>query len=106
MAGVKNSLSQEYRNQVRVFVLVDYVGRKLCPDVLFKSKGWLTAGMQLCKRLELEQPRMCRFENQRKILCPSIGITNYNVFYMTLFTGIVEVIFGGDNKSQVVIREI
>ena len=98
MAAAKNSLSQEYRNWVWVFVPVDYVGRKVCPDVLFKSKDWLTAGMQLCKRLEPEQSRMCLFKNQRKILCPSIGI-NYNAFYMTLFTRILEVIFGGDNES-------
>ena len=49
MAAAKNSLSQEYRNWVWVFVLVDYDGRKLCPDVLFKSKDWLTAGMQCVK---------------------------------------------------------
>ena len=63
MAAAKNSLSQEYRNWVRVFALVDYVGKKPCPDVLFKSKDWLTAGLQFCKRLEPEQSRICRFKN-------------------------------------------
>ena len=65
MAVAKNSLSQKYINWVWAFILIDYGDRQLCGDVLCKKEKWQTDLVQLYKRLETEQSRICRFENQR-----------------------------------------
>ena len=57
--------------------------------------------MELYKRLEPEQPRLCCFKNQRQVLCPFSEITNHSDFYLTLLTGIIEVIFGSKYESLV-----
>ena len=57
--------------------------------------------MEFYKRLEPEQPRLCWFKNQRQVLCPSSEITNHSDFYLTLLTGIIEVIFGSKYESLV-----
>ena len=91
MGAAKENLIQGYRNWLRVFILIDYVGGELCSDVLFKKENWPTDGVQLYKRLEPKQSRICRFKNQRQILCPSRGITNCNDFDLTLFVRIIEI---------------
>ena len=101
MASAKSNLSQEYRNRVRVFVLIDYLDRQLCRDALFNKENCPSDIVEFYKKLETEQSRICRFKSQRQILCPSSEITDYNDFQLTLFTGIIEVIFGSKFISQV-----
>lgn len=38
MAAAKDNLSQDYRNWFQVFILIDFGGRQLCRDLLFKKK--------------------------------------------------------------------
>ena len=99
MAAAKNSLSQEHRNWVQIFILIDYSGRQVSRDVPFKKENSLTGGVQFYKRLEPEQSRICSFKNQCEILCPSSGISNCNDFDLTSFTRIIEAIFGSKYES-------
>ena len=64
-----------------------------------KKENWSTDGVQLYERLESQQSRIYRFKNQCQVLCPSSVITNYNDFGQTLFTRIIEVIFGSKYES-------
>ena len=59
MAAVIENGIQEYRNWVRVFVLIDYNGGKLCLDVLFIKGNWPIDGVNLHRRLEPEHSRIC-----------------------------------------------
>ena len=101
MAAMKDNLIQEYRNWVRLLILIDYGGGELCLDVLLKKENLASDGVELYKRLEPEQPRLCWFKNQRQVLCPSSEITSHSDFYLTLFTGIIEVMFGSKYESLV-----
>ena len=93
LAAAKNSF------WVFIFILIDYSDRQASRDAPFKKENWLTDGVQLYKILESEQSRICRFKNQRQFLCPSSGISNYIDFDLTLFTRIIEAIFGSKYKS-------
>ena len=87
MAG-KDNLTQECRNWVRVFILIDNGGGELCLDVLFEKENWSTDGVHLYKKLEPEQSRIYQFKNKRQIICPSSEIANHNDFDLTLLTRI------------------
>ena len=101
IASGKDNLSQEYRNRVFVFILIDYGGRQLCRYVFFKKENWSTDRVQLYKRIEPEQSSTCWFKNQHQILCPSSGIADHNDFDMTLYTSIIEGICGSEYESVV-----
>ena len=100
MAAAKDKISQ-YKNWVRIFLLIDYGGREVCRDVLFNKEKWPTDGVELYKKLKPLQSKICRFKSQCETLCPSHGKTDHNKFDLTLFTGIIDVIFGSTYKSLV-----
>ena len=97
MASVKDSLIQDYRNWVWIFV--DYGGRQLCLDVLFKKKKWPSDEVHLYKRLEPERSRICQFNNEHQILCPYSGFTDHCDFDLTFFMRVIELIFGSTCQS-------
>ena len=94
MAGAQDNLIQEYRNWVRLFILIDHGGRQICRDVLFKNEKLPTDGVQLYKKLQPLRSKICQFKSQRQIISSPSGFTNYNDFDLTLFTRIIEVLFG------------
>ena len=57
--------------------------------------------VQLHKRVEPEQARICWFEDQREVLCPSSEVANYNFFYLIFFTRIIKVLFRSKYESLV-----
>ena len=100
MATAKDELSQ-YKNWVRIYILIDYGGREVCCNVLFAKENWPTDGAELFKRLKPLQKKICTFQKQREILCPASGMTDHNKFDLTLFTRIIEVLFGSTYKRLV-----
>ena len=62
MAAAKANLIQEYRNWIRVFILLDCDGGERCLHVFFKKENWPSDGVQLHKRLKPEQSRICSFK--------------------------------------------
>ena len=101
MASAKDNFSQEYRNWVRLFILIDHGGRQLCHDVLFKKENWPTDGVQLYQKLQPLQSKICQFKNQRQVISPPSGFVDHNDFDLTLFTKIIEVTFGKKYESLV-----
>ena len=49
-----------------------------------------TDGAKLYKELEGLKSKICRYEEQKKILCPSNGITDENKLDLTLYTSIID----------------
>ena len=100
MAAAKD-ISQEYENWLRLITLVDFAGRSLCRDVLFKLEKLPEDEVQLFKVLEPLKSRICRYQGQGEILCPPTGKTDHSKFDVTLFTSIIAVKFGNKYKSLV-----
>ena len=98
MAVAMDSLSEEYENWLRLTILVDFSGRNLCHNVLFAQEKLPTDGKLLYKELE---NLSCPFTDQRKIMCPSNGITNCDNFDVTLYTRIIKGKFGNKYDSLV-----
>ena len=98
MAVAMDSLSHEYENWLRLTILIDFSGRNLCHKVLFVLEQLPTDGKLLYKELETVS---CQYKDQRKILCPSSGITNCDKFDVTLYTRVIKEKFGNKYDSLV-----
>ena len=103
MATAKD-ISQEYENWFRLTTLVDFAGRSLCRDVLFKQENLPEDEVELFKELEPLKSRICRFQDQKEILCPSSGKTDHRKFDVTLFTSIITVKYG--NKHSLLVNDL
>ena len=94
-------ISQEYENWLRLMTLVDFAGRCLCRDVLFKLEKLPEDEVELFKVLEPLKSRICRYQDQQEVLCPSARKTDHSKFDLTLFTSIITVKYGNKYKSLV-----
>ena len=94
-------ISQEYENWLRLMTLVDFAGRSLCRDVLFKLEKLSEDEVELFKVLEPLKSRICHFQDQKEVLCPSTRKTDHSKFDLTLFTRIITVKYGNKYKSLV-----
>ena len=94
-------ISEEYENWLRLMTLVDFAGRSLCRDVLFKIEKLPEDEVQLFKVLEPLKSKICRYPDQSEILCPPTGKTDHRKFDVTLFTSIITVKYGNKYKSLV-----
>ena len=86
MAVAMDNLSEEYKNWLRLTILVDFSGRNLCHNVLFVKE---------------QETVSCQYKDQRKILCPTSGITNCDKFDVTLYTRVIKEKFGNKYDSLV-----
>ena len=103
MATAKD-ISQEYENWLRLTTLIDFAGRSLCRDVLFNKENLPENEVELLKVLEPLKSRICRFKEQKEILCPSTGKTDQSKFDVTLFTSIIDVKYG--NKYRLLVTDL
>ena len=103
MATAKD-ISQEYENWLRLTTLFDFAGRSLCRDVLFNKENLPEDEVELFKVLEPLKSRICRFQVQKEILCPSTGKTDQSKFDVTLFTSIIDVKYG--NKYRLLVNDL
>ena len=94
-------ISEEYENWLRLITLVDYAGRMLCRDVLFKQENLPEDEVELFKVLEKLKSKICRYPNQSEILCPPTGKTDHRTFDVTLFMSIIKEKYGNKYKSLV-----
>ena len=99
MADAKDKLSEKHEKWLRLIILVDFAARKLCEDVLFNKEKLPTDGVKLCCELKPIQSKICHFEEQFKVLCPSNGISDYTKFDLILLIRIVHKKFGTKYKS-------
>lgn len=99
MADAKDKLSEKHEKWLRLIILVDFAARKLCEDVLFNKEKLPTDGVKLCCELKPIQSKICHFEEQFKVLCPSNGISDYTKFDLILLTRIVHKKSGTKYKS-------
>ena len=100
MATAKD-ISEEYENWLRLMTLVDFAGRSLCRNVLFKLEKLPEDEVQLFTVLEPLKSQICHYQDQREILCPPTGKTDHSRFDVTLFTSIITVKYGNKYKSLV-----
>ena len=101
MAAAKDNLCQEYEKWFRLTTLIDFAGRHLCHDVLFKREKLPIDGALLYTELEGLKSKICRYPDQIEIVFPSSGITDHNKFDLTLLTSIIQSKFGDKYKTLV-----
>ena len=94
------NLCQEYEKWFRLTTLIDFAGRHLCYDVLFRRERMPTDGALLYTELEGLKSKI-QYPDQREIVLPSSRITDHNKFDLTLFTSIIEKKFGDTYKTLV-----
>ena len=100
MAAAKDNLCQEYKKWFRLTTLIDFAGRHLCYEVLFKKEKLPIDGALLYTELEDIKSKI-RFPDQLEIVFPSTGITDYNKFDLTLLTSIIQSKFEDRYKTLV-----
>ena len=93
MATIKVTY-QNHENWLRLAVLIDYAGTKLCREVLHTIEGLPKDGSQLYHELLPFKDKM-QYNYQKEILCPPSGVTDERKFDITLFTGLIEKMFKG-----------
>ena len=100
MAAANNNLCQEYNKWFRLTTLIDFAGRHLCYEVLFKKEKLPTDGALLYTELESVKSKI-QFKDQIKVIFPSSGITDYKKFDLTLLTSIIQSKCGDNYKTLV-----
>ena len=98
-----DDLRKEYANWLRIAVLVDFAGRRLCYDVLFNKEKLPKDGQLLYKELENLKRKQFNRE-QREKLFPANEITDYTTFDVTLLTKIIESKYG--NKYERLVKDL
>ena len=101
--GTIKVIYQNHENWLRLVVLIDYAGSKLCKEVLHTKEGLPENGSQLYHRLLPYKDKM-RYPDQKEILCPQSGVTDENKFDITLYTMLIEKMFQG--KHQDLIKDL
>ena len=99
MTSARDKLTQEYENWLRLVVLVDYAGRQICRHVVFHREKLPSDGKKLCVKLKPLVSKRHYHQDQRELLCPSSGKADHNKFDLTLWTGIIQDLFGDKYKS-------
>ena len=101
MADAEDKLSGKYEKWFRLTILVDFAARKICEGVLFNIEKLPTDGLKLCNKLKPIKSKICHFDEQLKVLCPSNGIADHTKFDLILLTSIIHNKFGIKYKSFV-----
>ena len=102
MAAERDKFIQEYDKWIRLLVLVDNAGRKLCHYVAFQREKLPTDETELYLELEplIKNSKNKHYkEDQRNKLCPSTKKTDPNEFDLTLWTAIIQDKFGDKYQS-------
>ena len=98
-----DNLRTEYSNWLRIAVLNDFAGRRLCHDVLFHRENLPKDGTLLYKELEYLKGESL-YDEQREKLFPPNGITDYTTFDITLLTRIIKSRYG--NKYKLLVDDL
>ena len=92
---------QNHENWLRLVVLIDYGGKKLCKEVLHTKEGLPEDGSQLYHKL---LPYKMQYLDQKEIVCPQSGITGESKFDITLYTKLIEKMF--KRRHQDLIKDL
>ena len=91
---------QNHENWLRLVVLIDYGGTKLCKEVLHTKEGLPEDGSQLYHKLLPYKDKM-QYLDQKEIVSPQSGITDEGKFDITLYTKLIEKMFKGRHQDLI-----
>ena len=91
---------QNHENCLRLVVLIDYGGLKLCKEVLHTKEGLPEDGSQLYHELLPYKDKM-QYPDQKEILCPQSGVTDESKSDITLYTKLIEKIFKARHQDLI-----
>ena len=93
MASIK-VVNQNQGNWLRLVVLIDYAGLKMCKEVLHTKEDLPVDGRQLYHKLLPFKNEML-YDDEKEILCPPTGVTDESKFDITLYIQLIKKMFGG-----------
>ena len=102
MAAIK-LINQNHENWLRLVVLLDYAGLKLCKEVLHAKEGLPEDGSQLYQHV-LPFKKSMQFKDMQEILCPPSKVTDESKFDLLLYMRLINVMFRG--KYTLLIRDL
>ena len=82
-----DNLPKEYDRWLRLMILIDYGGSKLCHDVLFNQEGLPKDGVALQSQMTSLKNKLNK--DQRGKVFPGNGNPDYTTFDVTLLTDII-----------------
>ena len=95
-----NVIYQNHENWLRLVVLIDYGGSKLCKEVLHTKEGLPEDGSQLYHKLLPFKDKM-QYPDQREVLCPQSRVVDESKFDITLYTKLIEKMFKGKHEHLI-----
>ena len=82
-----------YENWLRLVVLIDSAGKRLCYEILHKKEELPSDGAQLYSKLESYKTKM-DYQIHEEILCPPSKIIDENKFDLLIYTVVIHLMFG------------
>ena len=89
----KNEDYRHYENWLRLVVLIDSTGRKLCYEILHKIEKLPEDGAELYSRLQEHKDRV-HYQIYEEILCPSDKIIDESKFDLLVYMTVICYMFG------------
>lgn len=91
-------MRKDYENWLRLVVLIDCAGRRLCYEILHTKEKIPVDGAQLCHRLQIYKNKM-HYQIYEEILCPSNKIIDEKKFDILVYTVVIQFMFGDRYKK-------
>ena len=82
-----------YENWLRLVILIDSAGKRLCYDILHEKEQLPLDGGQLYFKLESYKTKM-HYQIHKEILCPPSKIIDENKFDLVIYTAVIHLMFG------------
>ena len=96
-------MRQHYENWLRVVVLINYAGKRLCYEILHVKEELPCDGEQLYCKLEPYKNKM-HFQIHAEILCPSNEVIDEKKFDLLVYRTVIYYMFG--DKYKKVLRDV
>ena len=83
---------KDYENWLRLVVLINYAGKKLCDEVLHEKEN-IGDGAQLYSKLEKHKDKI-HYQIHEEIFCPSNKIIDKSKFDLAIYGAVIHLLFG------------
>lgn len=95
-------MRKDYENWLRLVVLINCRGKRLCHEVLHK-KEHIRDGAQLYSELEIHKDKI-HYQIHEKVFCPSNKIIDESKFDLMIYGAVIRMLFGA--KYEKLIDEV
>ena len=98
-----DKIRKDYENWLRVIVLINYAGKRLCYEILHMKEDLPCDGGQLYWKLEPYKNKM-HFRIHAGVLCPSNKVIDEKKFDLLVYATLIYYMFG--DKYEKLLRDV